>query len=250
MTTVPVGTMISELSGPGIVRILRRVGYDFAIVDCEHGPFGFPELAVMAAVSAEMSHFRLLVRVPTASREQIGRVLDLGADGIVVPMVHDTEHAADVVRLAKYAPLGDRGVSATRAHSGYGVEDLATYLHEANERVSVYLQIESPEAVACAAEIANVPGVDGLIVGPNDLLQALGLPGQFDHAALDDAMAQVAAAATAAGIASGIITSKPALLARGAEHGMTVLSLDSEIGHLLKGGAAALAAFEAAQLGR
>lgn len=249
MTTVPIGTMISELSGPGIVRMLRRAGFGFAIVDCEHGPFDLSDLAVMAAVSAEMSDFRLLVRVPTASREQIGRVLDLGADGIIVPMVHDAAHAAEIVQLAKYAPLGDRGVSVTRAHSGYGVDDLASYLRQANDRVSVHVQIESPGAVASASEIAQVPGVDGLIVGPNDLLQSLGFPGQLDHPALDDAMTQVAAATAAAGIESGIITSQPKLLALGAAKGMTVLSLDSELGHLLKGGSAALKEFEAARIG-
>ncbi len=245
-TSIPVGTMISELSGPGIVRILRRIGYTFAIVDCEHGAFGFPDLAVMAAVSAD-SDFRLLVRVPMASREQIGRVLDLGADGIVVPMVEDAVQAAQVVRLAKYAPLGERGVSVTRAHSGYGVEDLADYLGEANERVSVHLQLESPHAVARAEEIARVPGVTGLIVGPNDFLQSIGAPGRLDHPALDEAMVHVAGAAAAAGVESGVITSKPALLARGAELGMTLLSLDSELGHLLRGGASALASFEAAR---
>lgn len=245
-TSIPVGTMISELSGPGIVRILRRIGYTFAIVDCEHGAFGFPDLAVMAAVSAD-SDFRLLVRVPMASREQIGRVLDLGADGIVVPMVEDAVQAAQVVRLAKYAPLGERGVSVTRAHSGYGVEDLAAYLGEANERVSVHLQLESPHAVARAEEIARVPGVTGLIVGPNDFLQSIGAPGRLDHPALDEAMVHVAGAAAAAGVESGVITSKPALLARGAELGMTLLSLDSELGHLLRGGASALASFEAAR---
>lgn len=243
--STPVGTMISELSGPGIVRILRRVGFSFGIVDCEHGAFGLQDLAVMAAVSAE-SPFRLHVRVPAATREQVGRILDLGADGIVVPMVQDAAHAREVVRLAKYAPLGDRGVSVTRAHSGYGVDDLVSYMAEANERVSVYLQLESPEAVANAESIARVPGVDGIVVGPNDFLQAIGVPGRLDDPRLDEAMAAAADAARRASVASGVITSKPTLLARGAELGMTLLSLDSELGHLMRGGRTALDAFAVA----
>lgn len=244
-TTRPpaVGTMISEVTGPGIVRILRRGGFGFAIVDCEHGPFTLADLAVMAAVAAD-TPFRLYVRVPSATREHIGRVLDLGADGIVVPMVDTAAQAAEAVRPAAYAPAGERGVSVTRAHSGYGVADLPAYLAQANERVRVYLQLETPGAVERAEEIASVAGVSGVVVGPNDLLQALGVPGQLDHPALDAALATVARAARSAGVESGLITSRPSLLARGASLGMTFLSLDSELGHLLRGARAALKAFE------
>lgn len=238
---VPIGTMISEISTPGITRVLQRIGFEFAIVDCEHGPFTLAELSALAAVSASTA-FRLYVRVPQASRDHVGRALDLGADGIVVPMVDTVEHATEAVRLARYAPLGRRGVSVTRAHSGYGVSDLAAYLSETNDRIGVYVQIESPGSVEQAARIAAVPGVTGLVVGPNDLLQALGTPGDLGSPQLDEALAVVAAAAAAAGVESGLITSSPTLLARGAALGMRFLSLDSELGHLLRGGRAAMTA--------
>lgn len=234
-----VGTMVSEFSGPGVPRVLRRIGFDFGIIDCEHGAFGFESLAVMAAVSAE-TPFDLLVRVPGISREHIGKVLDLGADGVVVPMVESPEHAAEAVRLAKYAPAGERGVSVTRAHSGYGVSDLPEYLADANTRVGVYVQLESPKAVSVAGEIAAVPGVRGIVLGPNDFLQSLGVPGRLDDPRLDEAMARIAHSARTAGVESGVISSSAALLTRGAALGMTFLSYDSELGHLIKGASHAL----------
>lgn len=236
---LPVGTMISEFSGPGVPRVLEKIGFTFGIVDTEHGAFGFDDLAVMAAV-ATGNNFSLLVRVPSITREHIGRVLDLGADGIVVPMVDTADQATDAVRLAKYAPLGERGISVTRAHSGYGVDDLPDYLVTANERTKVFVQIETPEAVSNAAAIASVPGVHGLFLGPNDFLQAVGVPGQLDHPELDRAMQKVAEAAAGTGAVSGVISSKVALLTRGAELGMTILSFDSELGHLIKGASSAL----------
>ena len=238
-----VGTMISEFSAPGVPRILRKAGFAFSIVDTEHGAFGLDDLAVLAAVTAETS-FSLLVRVPGIARDQIGRVLDLGADGVVVPMVNTAEQAAEVVRYAKYAPVGERGVSLTRAHSGYGVADVQQYLEDANARTQVYVQIETPEGLSAAAEIAAVPGVYGLFLGPNDFLQSLGVPGQLDHPELDAAMGTVAQAAHAADVQSGVISSSAGLLQRGAELGMTVLSFDSELGHLIKGAKSRLADLE------
>lgn len=234
-----VGTMISEFSGPGVPRILDRIGFAFGIVDAEHGAFGYSDMATMAAVTARMP-FELLVRVTTNSREHIGRALDLGADGIVVPMVEDADDARRAVRAAKYAPLGERGVSVTRAHSGYGVRDLPSYLAAANDRTKLYVQIESPGAVAAASQIASVPGVRGLLVGPNDFLQSTGAPGQLEHPELDRAMVQVADAARGVGVESGVISSSAALLRRGAELGMAILSYDSELGHLIKGATSAL----------
>lgn len=234
-----VGTMISEFSGPGVPRVLKKIGFAFGIVDTEHGTFGFDDLAVMTGVTAQ-TDFSLLVRVPTIAKEHIGRVLDLGADGIVVPMVNTAEEASDAVRLAKYAPLGDRGVSVTRAHSGYGVDDLPSYLASTNDRIKVFAQMETREAVEHAAEIAAVPGIHGLFMGPNDFLQSLGAPGQLDHPQLDQAMQAVAAAAELTGVASGVISSKAGLLIRGAELGMSILSYDSELGHLIKGASSAL----------
>lgn len=219
--------------------MLQKIGFSFGIVDTEHGTFGLDDLAVMAGVTSQ-SDFSLLVRVPAIAKEHIGRVLNLGADGIVVPMVNTSAEAAQAVRLAKYAPLGERGVSVTRAHSEYGVDDLPSYLESTNERTKVFVQLETKEGIANAPEIAAVPGVHGLFMGPNDFLQSIGVPGQLEHPQLEQAMQAVAGAAERAGVDSGVITSNAGLLIRGAELGMTVFSYDSELGPLTKGASSAL----------
>lgn len=234
-----IGTMIAELSAPSLPRVLNRIGFGFAIVDAEHGTFTFESLGALAAVSSGLP-LSLFVRVPGVSREHIGRVLDLGADGIVVPMVETVQQAQDAVRCAMYPPLGERGVSLTRAHSGYGVDDVAAYCEEANVRLKVYVQIESRAGLDAAADIASLAGVDGLLLGPNDFLQSIGRPGRLEDPELDSAMERLAQAAQDAGVEHGVISASADLLSRGAALGMTVLSLDSELGHLIKGATRAL----------
>src|SRR5690625_6386781 len=102
----------------------------------------------------------------------------MGAADLVVPMFSTAERAEQVIHLAKYAPLGSRGVSVTRAHSGYHVDDLNQYLEEANRYTKIFVQLETVEAFENVREIAAVEGLTGLFVGPNDLLQDLGGPGK------------------------------------------------------------------------
>lgn len=234
-----VGLMISEFAVPGIVRIGVRIGYRFGILDSEHGAFDARDAAMLAAAAAGQP-FDLYVRIPVIAKEQIGPLLDAGVDGVIAPMVNSAEEAAALVRWAKYPPVGARGISLTRAHSGYHVTDQSAYTAQANEAVKVYAQIETVEAVRNAARIAAVPGLSGLIIGPNDLLQSLGTPGDHDHPALAEAMATVASAAAEARIESGVISNHVELLAQGAAFGMTFLSMGSDVGHLIQGGVSAL----------
>ncbi len=243
-----VGVMISEFGVPNIVRISTRIGYAFGILDCEHGAFDLTEVSGLAAAAAGQP-FELYVRIPVIGKEHVGRVLDAGADGIIAPMVSTPEAAAELVRLGKYPPIGERGISLTRAHSGYSVPDQQAYLAEANRRVRLYVQIETVEAVERVREIAAVPGLDGVIVGPNDLLQSLGEPGGYDSPALASAMRAVAEAAAEHGIESGVITPREQLLAQGAALGMTLLSMDSDVGNLIRGGLEALRRLDGALAG-
>lgn len=242
---VRVGTMISEFAHPNIIAINTRIGYQFAILDREHGAFDLSEVTGLAAASGPRD-VDLYVRIPEVGKAHIGPVLDAGADGIIAPMVSTAAQARELVRLAKYPPIGERGISLTRAHSGYRVSSVVDYTEAANQRVRVYAQIETLEALAAVEEIAAVPGLDGLIVGPNDLLQSMGVPGQSDHPGLAEAMDVIAAAAAGVGIESGVISSHAGLLARGARAGMRFLSMDSDVGNLIRGGLSSLAALQAA----
>lgn len=237
--SVPVGMMISEFAHPNIVRIAMRIGYQFGILDREHGAFDLNDVSGLAAASAGQP-FGLHVRIASITREQVGPVLDAGVDAIVAPMVTCADDARELVRLAKYPPLGGRGVSLTRAHSGYHVENQTEYLSQANQRVKVYAQIETVGSVESVADIASVRGVDGLIVGPNDLLQSLGTPGDYSNPALSNAMRTVADAAASQGLGSGVISGRADLLAEGVDLGMTYVSMDSDVGNLVRGGRSAL----------
>lgn len=241
------GTMISEFASINVVRVCRKAGFAFVIVDCEHGAFTTADVAALKAATPD--GMRLLVRVPVLRREFVGRYLDAGADGIVVPMVDGVEMVERAVELAKYPPLGRRGVSLTRAHSGFGVEDQVAYQGQANARVAVYPQIETVEALESVEQIARVPGVSGMFVGPNDLLLALGDPGNNSNAELHAALSRVGQAAREAGVDAGIITGSETLLRSAGVAGMKLFCVGSDVSHLISGGRQALARAERAAAG-
>ena len=233
------GTMLAELASPNVGRLIARAGFGFAIVDCEHGPFNRETVAAIIAGSAGC--LDVIVRVPGVDRAAITSFLDMGADGILVPMVSTPQDAELVVAYSKYAPLGHRGVSTVRAHTGYGVADLAGYQRQANEHVSTWVQIETLTAVRDVRSIAAVPGIDAVIVGPSDLGADAVQAGLDRSATLLDAIPAVAATAAEAGIHSGIITTDATLLSAGAEAGMTIFGIGSELNFVLSGGKSFLA---------
>ena len=121
---------------------------------------------------------KVIVRVPSVQREFITKVMDIGVDGLLLPQIDNVKQAEDAVKFAKYAPLGERGISTTRAHTGYHVDSLTDYMRSANEKTVLLAQIESREAVKNSLDIAKVEGIDGLIIGPNDMAGESGIPGQ------------------------------------------------------------------------
>ncbi len=242
MTPMPqlrFGTMVAELSSPNAGPLLKRAGFEFVIVDCEHGPFNRETVGGIIAGAAGGTE--IFVRVPGVDRAMITSVLDMGAAGIVVPMVSTAEQARQIAAYSKYGPLGRRGVSTVRAHTGYGVSDLQGYQQAANERVRTYVQIETMAGLDAAADIAAVPGIDALILGPSDLRADAELAGLDPDRTAEHAISTVAAAARASGKESGVIAASPAFLALGAQAGMTIFGVGSELNFVLKGGASLLA---------
>jgi 2-keto-3-deoxy-L-rhamnonate aldolase RhmA len=144
------------------------------------------------------------VRVPQGLYHFVARVMDAGALGVMVPNVESAEQARAIVRAAKYAPLGARGVGLGVAHTDYQVPDPVAYFREANEATMVLCQIESVAGLGQVEEIAAVEGVDVLWVGHFDLTQSMGIPGEFGHGRFREALATVVAAARKHGKAAGI----------------------------------------------
>ena len=170
------GTM-ATLTTPASAEILADLGFDWLFIDGEHGPLETAELlSILQAVDHKVAS---IVRVPSADEVAIKKVLDLGATGIIVPQVNSAEQAADVVRWARYAPAGSRGVGLARAH-GYGMK-FAEYIESANDNVAVIVQAEHADAVENIEHIAAVEGVDAVLLGPYDLSASMGIMGQLDN---------------------------------------------------------------------
>jgi 2-keto-3-deoxy-L-rhamnonate aldolase RhmA len=165
-----------ELRGRAIASALAQAGFDVMIVDCEHSAFSFDVVADQVT-ACRAAGIGAIVRVPENSRSAITRVAELAPDAIMCPGVGSADEAREIVTAAKYAPLGQRGVAPMVAYSALPAESRYDLL---NERQALILQIEGAAAVEAAAEIAAVPGVDGLFVGTYDLSQSLGIPGQLD----------------------------------------------------------------------
>ena len=192
------GTMIT-LPSAATSEILAEIGFDWFFVDGEHGPLETGDiLSILQAVGSRVA---CVVRVPAALEVPIKRVLDLGAEGIIVPQVNTAAQAADVVRFARYAPAGSRGVGLARAH-GYGMR-FQEYLETANDQIAVIVQAEHALAVENMESIVKVEGIDAVFLGPYDLSASLGKMGRIDDPAVVEAMDHVTRTCRAAGIPLG-----------------------------------------------
>ncbi len=193
------GTMVT-LPTPVSAEILANVGFDWLFIDGEHGPLDTAEL--MGMLHAVGGRSACLYRVPEAAEVPIKRALDLGADGIIAPQINTPQQAADVVRWARYAPLGARGVGLARAH-GYGMK-FAEYLASANAQVTVVVQAEHALAAENIDKTVQVEGIDAVLLGPYDLSASLGQTGKLDHPSVTQAIDHITQTCTAAGIPLGI----------------------------------------------
>ena len=187
--------------------------------------------AILQAVGDRIA---CIVRVPGAEEVPIKKVLDLGAEGIIVPQVNTVEQAASVVRYARYSPAGSRGVGLSRAH-GYGMR-FQQYLATANEQIAVIVQAEHAHAVENIESIVKVEGIDAVLVGPYDLAASLGKMGRIDDPAVTDAIEHVSKTCQAAGIPLGCFGLSAAALRPYMERGYTLIA--AGVDTLFLGGAA------------
>lgn len=164
---------------PAFVEIAGHAGFDFVILDMEHGPIDVIGLQNLIR-AAQCANVLPIVRVQDASAISIARVLDVGAMGIEVPQINSSKQAQDVVNAARYAPNGNRGVCRFVRAADYSAKDRFNYFKFANE-ILIILQLEGQEAIDNLEEILEVKGFDIIFIGPYDLSQSLGLPGQVDH---------------------------------------------------------------------
>ncbi|RME35273.1 MAG: 2,4-dihydroxyhept-2-ene-1,7-dioic acid aldolase [Gammaproteobacteria bacterium] len=192
-----VGTLLT-LPDPAVPELMRHLGYDWLFIDCEHGPFEAQQAQAMLQGAHPLP---CLVRVPSSDPVWLKKMLDIGPAGVIVPQVNSPQQAAAVVAACRYPPRGERGIGVGRAHGfGPGFQD---YLRNANEAVSVVVQAEHIEAVRNIEAIADVPGIDCILVGPNDLAASMGRIGELDHPDVKAAIARVRDCCRARGIPLG-----------------------------------------------
>lgn len=219
-----VGTFLG-IGSPISAQIVGRVGFDWALIDTEHGAGGHSALVSQLQVLSG-SQCAPIVRVPWNDLIAIKRALDAGAAGIMVPYVNNAAEAREVVASTKYPPVGRRGVAKSTTAANFGI-DFDEYFAAANDNTFVIAQIETPQAAAAADEIAAVDGVDALFVGPLDLRVQLGWPDKFDSDAFDKAVHSVIRACEATGKVSGIL-SQPDEARSWIEKGMRLIAVGSD----------------------
>jgi 2-keto-3-deoxy-L-rhamnonate aldolase RhmA len=196
------GTFIVEFATPGIGHICKAAGCQFVLFDTEHS--GFHNETIKSAIRYfEAAGVAVIVRVPSKEYHHIARAADMGAEGIMLPMVNDAREARQIVDSLKYAPVGHRGVALGIAHDAYSGGAVLEKLAAANERMTFFAQIETKAGVENADAIAAIDGVDCLWVGHFDLSCSLGIPGEFQNPIFLDAIERTAAACAKHGKALG-----------------------------------------------
>lgn len=228
------------LGSPAAAELLGRSGLGWVVVDLEHGAGTEAEL-VAQLTAIEVTGTAALVRPQSGERLRIGRALDLGAAGVVVPRLDTVEQVRETVTFLRYPPAGTRGVALLTRGGRLGSVKHAG-VAALNDDIVGIVQIESPSALEAADEIAAVDGVDVLFVGPADLSHSLGVPGQFDSSSYQDALGKVVAACRAHGKAAGILLYDPASFAPHLDLGYTFVGLGADNSFVLDGARAALAA--------
>lgn len=230
------------LSVPSIIsaRFMAQLSFDYLTVDMEHQPIGIETASAMFGVIAAAG-MTPLARVPWNTPENIKRVLDCGAHGIVVPMVNTRAEAEAAVAAAKYPTAGIRSVGGA-IHAMNFDTDPATYYARANDEILVVVQAESPEGVANADEILSVPGVDAAFIGPNDLLSMMGQTPKMenDSPQFVEALDHIVKTAAKYGVASGIHTASHEACNRRIAQGFRFMAIASDARFMVAGAQAEL----------
>lgn len=213
---------------PAFIEVIGRAGFDFAIIDLEHGPNSV-ETAQDLIRAAELAGVAPVVRVKEDSTSIIGEVLDIGAAGVQVPQVNDAERAREIVRAAKFAPQGQRGMCRFVRAAGYSSQDRFQYFKEANETL-VIVHIEGEAGLKGLAGVLGVPGIDVVFIGPYDLSQSMGVPGQVEHEKVTSAMRSITAECARKGVAVGTFVESAEGARKWRSLGVSYLSYSVDVG--------------------
>ena len=231
-----------NLASPYSAELLAGAGFDWLLIDGEHGPNSIP--TILSQVQTIGSRCNIVVRPVVGEVWMIKQLLDLGVQTILVPMIESAEHAAQMVKAMQYPPHGIRGVGAAVARaSDFG--RVTDYLTTANDQTCLILQVESRAGLAALPEILAMQGVDGVFIGPSDLAADMGFPGNTAAPEVQTAIDQAITDIVASGKSAGILTFDTKAAARYRDMGVTFIGVGGDVALLMKSAAALAQAVKA-----
>lgn len=239
------GTMVAEIRQPAIMQLLANAGFDFVIIDNEHGPFNIETIADLSR-TARWVGLTPIVRVPELAYPYLAQSLDVGAQAIMLPRVTDVSQVEQAAQIIKYPPVGQRGCALSRAHTNFRAGPVQEIMDAANGETMLVIQIETAAALEQIDQIVSVPGVDVAFIGPNDLSIALGVPGQSNSPVLVAAIERVMDSCQRHGVIAAIQMNDMKLATHWAQRGIRMLSYGAEVGLLVSAGLQATGALRQA----
>jgi 2-keto-3-deoxy-L-rhamnonate aldolase RhmA len=229
------GTFLLFLSGGDVVQFLAGLGFDYLILDMEHGALDLPR-ARETIHAARACGIAPLVRVSEVQYSLVSRALDAGAEGIVLPRVENPQQCRDLIRFSRFAPDGQRGLSTFAGHNDFTpVADVRTFVAERNRNILLFVQIETRAGLENRANILSVPGIDGCLVGTGDLAFSLGFPGQTNHPEILKAAEEVFATCRERQLLTTLPIRTAEDTARWQATGMNMITLSTDGGLLAAG---------------
>ena len=220
-----------KLADPAVVEICGLAGFDHVVIDCEHGPLSTESVQNLIR-AAELRKVRPFVRVPRNDASEILRVLDLGAVGVHVPHVSTSADAQRAVEACRFHPQGDRGICRFVRAAGYTSIPAHQHFADSNQRVVPVLHIEGAQGIANLPDILEVPGAGVIFLGPYDLSQACGVPGEVQHPKVLEMMRGAVAQAGEAGVVVGTFVDKPEEAKRWTDMGLQYICCSVDVGIL------------------
>jgi 4-hydroxy-2-oxoheptanedioate aldolase len=238
----PVFGPFSKTSDPAIVETLGHAGFDFIILDTEHGPNSIETVQDLIR-AAQIVSMAPIVRIASGDYEMIGKALDVGAAGVQVPQISCADDVRSAIEHAKFAPLGMRGVCRYVRAASYSSMDKADYFRRANEALLI-IQIEGKAAIENLEDILSVEGIDIVFVGPYDLSQSLDVPGEVEHPLVVEKMRQIVEACLSNNVFVGNFTETISQAEMWTGLGLRYMSYSVDVGILYEAGKALLNRFD------
>ena len=226
------GAMIFDFFSPGIPYVIKNSGCEFIIYDMEHGGLTLDKFKELSLISKGVG-LTPMIRIPELSYNYIARSLDLGAKGIMIPMVNNQKEALEIVKYSKYPPLGRRGAGFGFAHNEYKKEHPIDVMEYANKNLINIIQIENEIGLENVEEIAKIDDIDCLWVGHFDLSNFLGVPGQFNSKLYLDAINKIIKAGKRHQKSLGIMVSTRQEMDFYSDLGFNIIAVGTEMNLLM-----------------